>query len=118
MFTTAVCNGLMRRAGVLCYATMQPGAAAVDQVLAAVDAATSEIVEFTADLVRMPTINPPGDAYGECARFLGARLEQFAFDVSYVPAEGLAEHTATHPRINVVGRRAGRSRRPAVHLNG
>ena len=38
--------------------------------------------------------------------------------MDYLPAEGSAEHTAAHPRINVVGLRRGRGERPAVHLNG
>jgi succinyl-diaminopimelate desuccinylase len=97
---------------------MHAGGADVDRVLAAIDEAAAEIVEFTADLVRIPTVNPPGQDYAECAQLIGTRLEQCQFEVTYVPADGLPEHTATHPRINVVGRRAGRSVRPTVHLNG
>src|SRR6185295_3724778 len=40
------------------------------------------------------------------------------FDVEYFEADGRPEHTATHPRVNVVGRRVGAAPRPAVHLNG
>ena len=92
--------------------------AAIDRVLEAIDAAAAEIVEFTSDLIRIPTINPPGDAYEECARFIGARLEQFGFDVHYVAAEGLPEHTPAHPRLNVIGACRGRAARPNLHLNG
>ena len=35
----------------------------VDRVLAEVESATDEIVAFAADLVRVPTLNPPGEAY-------------------------------------------------------
>ena len=45
--------------------------ATVDRILAEVDRAADEIVQFTADLVRIPTVNPPGDEYEACARFLG-----------------------------------------------
>ena len=92
--------------------------AEIDRVFGEIDAAAAEIVEFTSDLIRFPTINPPGEAYEDCARFLGGRLERFGFDVSYVPAEGLPEHTAAHPRINVIGTRRGRTARPSLHLNG
>src|SRR6266511_1855217 len=51
--------------------------AMIDRVLAEVDRAAGEIVEFTQDLVRIPTINPPGEAYEACARFIGERLAQF-----------------------------------------
>src|SRR5216683_578522 len=69
--------------------------------------AADEIVQFTIDLVRIPTVNPPGEAYEACARFLGAHLERRAFDVEYIAADGLAEHTARHPRVNVIGSRRG-----------
>jgi succinyl-diaminopimelate desuccinylase len=90
----------------------------IDRVLAAVDEATDEIVAFTADLIRIPTVNPPGDHYSDCAERIGARLADFAFDVEYHAAEGRPEHTRHHPRINVIGTRRGRSERPNVHLNG
>jgi succinyl-diaminopimelate desuccinylase len=89
-----------------------------DRVLATVDTLTDEAVAFTSDLIRMPTVNPPGELYEECARFIGDMLARCRFDVEYHAAEGLAEHTRTHPRINVVGTRRGRSHRPLVHLNG
>ena len=89
-----------------------------DRVLAAVDAAADEIVGFTADLIRVPTVNPPGEEYEACARLIGERLAAFGFEVEYHPAEGRPEHTPAHPRINVVGLRRGRTLRPAVHVNG
>jgi succinyl-diaminopimelate desuccinylase len=92
---------------------MQP----IERVLSEVDRAADEIVQFTADLVRIPTVNPPGEEYGACARFLGDALAGRGFDVEYIAAEGRAEHTARHPRINVVGSRRG-GPGPVVHLNG
>jgi succinyl-diaminopimelate desuccinylase len=91
---------------------------AVDRVLAIVDDLADEAVAFTADLIRIPTVNPPGDLYEECARFIGATLERGGFAVEYHAAEGRAEHTPAHPRVNVVGTRRGRSDHPLVHLNG
>jgi succinyl-diaminopimelate desuccinylase len=92
--------------------------ALADRVLEAVDAAAAEIVDFTSALVRIPSVNPPGEHYEDCARLIGDRLTACGFEVDYLPAEGAAEHTAAHPRVNVVGLRRGRSPRPAVHLNG
>jgi succinyl-diaminopimelate desuccinylase len=89
----------------------------IERILSEVDRATDEIVAFTADLVRIPSVNPPGDEYAACADFLGRFLEQRAFDVEYIAAEGRAEHTARYPRVNVVGTRRGGSG-PVVHLNG
>jgi succinyl-diaminopimelate desuccinylase len=89
-----------------------------DRVLAAVDAAAGEIVDFTCELIRLPTVNPPGEGYPACAETIGRRLAECDFDVQYFAAEGRPEHTARHPRVNVVGRRRGRRDRPLVHLNG
>jgi succinyl-diaminopimelate desuccinylase len=92
---------------------MQP----LERVLSEVDRAADEIVQFTADLVRIPTVNPPGAEYEACAHFLGDYLERRAFAVEYIAAEGRAEHTARHPRLNVIGSRRGGAG-PVVHLNG
>lgn len=97
---------------------MEHAPRATDRLMAVVDAATDEMVEFTGDLLRIPTVNPPGDAYVECAQVIGRRLEAFGFAVDYPVAEGRPEHTTSHPRMNVVGLRQGRSMRPLVHLNG
>ena len=97
---------------------MHPRAVTIDRVFAAIDEAAAEIVDFTAALVRIPTVNPPGEAYEDCARFIGARLQRCGFDVSYLTAGALPEHTVRYPRTNVVGVRRGRLARPNVHLNG
>ena len=97
---------------------MHGAAPVVDRVLTAVDDAAAEIVSFTSDLIRVPTVNPPGDAYEDCAHVIGEKLVAGGFEVEYFPAEGRPEHTRTHPRVNVVGLRRGHALRPAVHLNG
>lgn len=97
---------------------MAPPAHVIDAVFAAIDAATDEMVDFTAEMIRIPTVNPPGDAYEACARYIGARLSACDFTVDYPVATERAEHTATHPRINVMGVRRGRSDRPCLHFNG
>jgi succinyl-diaminopimelate desuccinylase len=90
----------------------------IDRVLAEVEAASDEIVEFTRELIRIPTVNPPGEAYPDCARAIGARLAACAFEVDYTEPTGRPEHTRAHPRVNVIGLRAGRAARPLVHFNG
>src|SRR5918993_429434 len=89
-----------------------------DRVLAAVDALTDEAVAFTSDLIRIPTVNPPGDFYEDCARLIGEKLASTGVTVEYHAAEGRPEHKRAHPRLHVIGTRHGRSPRPLVHLNG
>jgi succinyl-diaminopimelate desuccinylase len=90
----------------------------VDRILAEIDRAADEMVQFTTDLVRIPTVNPPGEEYEACARFLGNHLSRHHYDVEYFPAEGRPEHTRRHPRLNIVGSRRGSGGGPVVHLNG
>jgi succinyl-diaminopimelate desuccinylase len=89
-----------------------------DRILAAVDGLAEEAVTFTQDLVRIPTVNPPGDHYDDCARRIGRTLASFGYAVEYHAAEGRPEHTPSHPRVNVVGTLPGATAQPAVHLNG
>ena len=89
-----------------------------DRVQAEVDGLREEMVSFLVDLLRLPTVNPPGDLYEDCARLIGGRLQRQGFAVEYFEAEGRSEHTPDHPRLNVVGARAGEGKGPVVHING
>ena len=89
-----------------------------DRILTAVDAIEDEAVAFTSALIRIPTVNPPGEHYEDAARFIGDTLASLDFAIEYHAAEGRPEHTRAHPRLNVIGTRRGRSARPLVHLNG
>ncbi len=89
-----------------------------DRVLAEVEAARDELVAFTAEMIRIPTVNPPGAHYRDCAELIGRRLGSTGLAVEYVEADGRPEHTAEYPRVNVVGRGAAAPGRPRLHLNG
>ncbi len=93
-------------------------ASVIDRVLSEVERLSDEVVGFTSDLIRVPTVNPPGEYYEDCAHLIGDRLAHLGHDVEYYAAEGRPEHTARHPRVNVVGTRRGQRARPTVHLNG
>jgi succinyl-diaminopimelate desuccinylase len=84
----------------------------------AVDARRDALVDLTRDLVRIPTTNPPGDAYRECAEFLGSRLAATGYAVEYVRALGAPGDCERHPRINVVARRTLAAPGRCVHFNG
>jgi succinyl-diaminopimelate desuccinylase len=90
----------------------------IDRIVSEVDRSADEIVQFTRDLVRIPTVNPPGDEYEPCARFLGEQLARHQFDVEYVVAHSEEAHSARYPRVNVIGTRRGSHSGPGVHLNG
>ena len=91
---------------------------AVDRVLAEVERARDEVVDFASRLVRIPTVNPPGYGYEACAAVIGDQLRAHGAEVQLLPALGRTEHTPEYPRINVIGRHEGAAPGPAVHLNG
>jgi len=90
----------------------------LDAALDEIEGRRDEIVALARDLIRFPTVNPPGEAYRPCAEFLGDRLKHRGFDVTYVRAEGTPGDNDKYPRINVVGRREGSRPGPCVHFNG
>ncbi len=82
-----------------------------------IDSRRDELLELAQQLIRYPTINPPGDAYQPCAQFIGRRLGSRGFKVEYVRASGTPGDSERYPRINVVARRDGAAPGPCVHFN-
>lgn len=95
---------------------MASGVAASERVLQTVEECRDELVELARDLVRIPTVNPPGEHYPECAQLIGERLSEYDFEVDY-PRPHL-QPVPSRPRVNVVGVRRGEAAHPLVHLNG
>ena len=75
-----------------------------------------DLVALTRDLVRIPTLNPPGDCYREICDFLAARLGS-RFAVEMIRAEGAPGDSAAHPRWNLVARAEGAAAGQCVHFN-
>lgn len=90
----------------------------LDKVLGEIESRRDEIVALTQELIRFPTVNPPGEAYRPCAEFLGQRLASRGFQVEYVRAEGAPGDSDKYPRINMVARRESHRSGPCVHFNG
>ncbi len=88
-----------------------------DRLLQCVEARTDDLVALTADLIRFPTVNPPGEAYRPCAEFIAARLKKRGFGVELIRGEGTPGDNDRYPRVNVVARFDGRSPGPIVHFN-
>ncbi|MGI8742845.1 MAG: acetylornithine deacetylase/succinyl-diaminopimelate desuccinylase family protein [Bryobacteraceae bacterium] len=87
-------------------------------VLERIAALSSELVAFLQELTRIPTVNPPGENYRDCAELIGGRLREFGYETAYVTAEGMPEHTNQYPRINVIGALRGATPHPLLHFNG
>jgi succinyl-diaminopimelate desuccinylase len=90
---------------------------AAGTMLELIDARRDELIELTRELIRFPTINPPGEAYQPCAEYIGRRLSAKGFEVQYVRAVGVPGDDARYPRVNVIARREGSGPGPTVHFN-
>ena len=82
-----------------------------------IDARRDELVALTQDLIRIPTLNPPGEAYLEICEYLAGRLRARNFDIQMVRAHGTPGDSDRYPRWNVVARREGRGPGACVHFN-
>lgn len=91
---------------------------AEQRVIDRLESMADEMVAFAQELVRIPTVNPPGENYRACAELMGARLAKFDYEVAYVEAEGMAEHSDRFPRVNVIGELRNAQGRPRLHFNG
>ncbi|MDX2043898.1 MAG: acetylornithine deacetylase/succinyl-diaminopimelate desuccinylase family protein [Acidobacteriota bacterium] len=83
-----------------------------------VDELAEEMVEFLRQLVRIPTVNPPGENYADCANLIGGKLKEFGYETEFITAEGLPECSTRFPRVNVIGRKRGERAKPTLHFNG
>lgn len=89
-----------------------------DRLRARIESKRDELIGLTRDLVRIPTINPPGDFYTPCAELIGERLRPRGFEVAYLRATGTPGDSDRYPRINILARRAGVRAGQTVHFNG
>jgi succinyl-diaminopimelate desuccinylase len=88
-----------------------------DALFKAVEARRDEVTALTAELIRFPTVNPPGEAYTPCAEYVGAYLRKLGFETEFIRGEGAPGDTDRYPRTNVVARFDGRVPGPCVHFN-
>lgn len=88
-----------------------------ESLFQAIDERRDDLVALTVDLIRFPTINPPGEAYTPCAEYIGERLRKRGFGIEYVRGEGTPGDSDRYPRTNVIARFDGRSPGPTVHFN-
>jgi len=82
-----------------------------------IESKRDELVSFTQELVRIPTINPPGENYNKCAELLGNRLKKMGFSILYKRANNTPGDSDRYPRQNVIARFEGKHSGPCIHFN-
>ncbi|MDX1819841.1 MAG: acetylornithine deacetylase/succinyl-diaminopimelate desuccinylase family protein [Paracoccaceae bacterium] len=91
--------------------------ALTDRLDEAVMARRDDLIALTQDLIRIPTLNPPGDNYLEICEYLDRRLGAQGFQTELVRAFGAPGDSDKHPRWNIVARREGAFPGECVHFN-
>ncbi|MGC9418618.1 MAG: acetylornithine deacetylase/succinyl-diaminopimelate desuccinylase family protein [Rhodovulum sp.] len=84
----------------------------------AIAARRDALVELTQDLIRIPTLNPPGQHYREICDYLATRLAERGFSVELIRATGAPADSDMYPRWNLVARHDGTRPGDCVHFNG
>ena len=84
---------------------------------AEIAARRDSLIALTQDLIRIPTLNPPGRCYREICDYLSDRLSAQGFVTALVRAEGTPGDSEAHPRWNLIARREGPRPGDCVHFN-
>ena len=89
----------------------------VAAILAQTDARRQALIGLTQDLIRIPTLNPPGQHYLTICEYISARLTAHGFSVELIRAHGAPGDSAAFPRWNLVARRDSGKPGDCVHFN-
>ncbi len=83
----------------------------------AIDARRDDLVALTQDLIRIATLNPPGENYREICLYLDKRLSASGFDTQLIRAHDAIGDSNKHPRWNIVARHQGPHPGDCIHFN-
>jgi succinyl-diaminopimelate desuccinylase len=98
-----------------------------ERVLARVAELVPEMVELLCELVRIPTVNPPGEHYADFAEHISRVYRSMGYRAQVIEADDHPDHSERFPRVNVLARlegraahapHAGRPGAPCLHFNG
>lgn len=88
-----------------------------EKIAQRIDEKSADLIALTQDLIRIPTLNPPGDHYLEICDFLARRLAPHGFKNDLIRATGTPGDSDRYPRWNLIAKRAGKTPGPCVHFN-
>ena len=83
----------------------------------AITAKRDELIALTQDLIRIPTLNPPGQDYLAICEYLDKRLKAHGFETQMIRAHGTPGDSTKYPRWNIIARREGTHKGECVHFN-
>jgi succinyl-diaminopimelate desuccinylase len=91
--------------------------ALADDLIREIDGRREDLIALTQDLLRIPTLNPPGENYREICDYLQKRLSRSGFDIELIRAHSTPGDSDRYPRWNIVARRDGDRPGECVHFN-
>ncbi|MEQ6249294.1 acetylornithine deacetylase/succinyl-diaminopimelate desuccinylase family protein [Sulfitobacter sp. HNIBRBA3233] len=83
----------------------------------AILAKRDDLIALTQDLIRIPTLNPPGRDYRVICEYLDRRLSDHGFETQLIRATGTPGDSEKYPRWNIIARREGKRAGECVHFN-
>lgn len=92
-------------------------AAMTTSLASAIAAKRDDLIALTQDLIRIPTLNPPGQDYRLICEYLDKRLSAHGFETQLIRAHGTPGDCTKYPRWNIIARREGRHAGDCVHFN-
>ena len=83
----------------------------------AIAAKRDDLIALTQDLIRIPTLNPPGRDYRAICEYLDRRLRAHGFETQLIRAHGTPGDSTKYPRWNIIARRESARSGECVHFN-
>ena len=87
------------------------------QLFNEIEQSRSDLIELTQELIRIPTLNPPGEFYRDICEFLDKRLRATGFTTEFIRGHGAPGDSERYPRWNLNARREGAASGECVHFN-
>ena len=76
-----------------------------------------DLIALTQALVRIPTLNPPGEYYRDICDYITQYLAPWGFQAELIRAHDTPGDCAKYPRWNIICRRDGTASGECVHFN-
>ena len=89
-----------------------------ENLLNEIEKRKDDLIDLTQKLIRIPTLNPPGNNYLEICEFLKKRMEKNGFETKLIRAYDTPGDSNKFPRWNLVSFKDGVNKGNTIHFNG
>ncbi len=91
-----------------------------DRLLKTIEDMRDEIIGITADFVKIPNVNPPGENYPKFTNYYAKRTKELGLEATIieVPKERVEAMGYELPRTNALATLRGTEGKPVLHMNG